>query len=149
MIPNWLYRLAFPEKEKVEAEKMVVAVVEEPKPEPVKEPELVVGEPVLSLIESIRNMEGWVFVRSAHGLGFGHEEHNLVVSFSRKYRMHIGRPMYHCLAEWMTDDEREHFENVVEDVAFSYIDKERKERHEREAQERLIERERFMVLVTK
>ena len=146
-----VYEYFFPEPEPtVTVTQLVeeaVVVVEEPKPKDI-------SEPVTSLAKSILETEDWVLditpadiAYDVDKLVFRNKALALDVPYMlRSYHRRWGcNTKYRCLCDWMTEDEREFMEGVLE----TYIQRQQEEEGRKRQIQLAADREKFMVLVTK
>lgn len=153
MMPRWLSRL-FPETKAEEVKPIMAVIVEEPVKEEKKEPELVVGEPVRSLADSVLNTDDWdldidqaEFPHKSHFV-LRHVVEELELRFSIEPISHrMSRSAYEvgyvCQAGWMTHDEK----RFMNDVYIKFEEKQRRIAQEKRDVKMALERQRFMVLV--
>lgn len=149
MMPRWLSQL-FPETKAEEVKPIMAVIVEEPK----KEPELVVGEPVLSLAASIAT-DAWELKTiereypSAIGWVLTHEGEGLELGFYMSMAGRSRGALIKCLVDWMTPDEQKYISGKFRDILADKAIAERKELQRIKDEENAVERQRFMVLVNK
>lgn len=115
---------------------------------PVVDPSPVIGEPVLSIIEAMKDVSAWTLSKSYGIYEIKHTGNQLVlyfwVDFQRRHSSGTDGPHVEvCRAEWATKDEQKAMSESFKYFVNESMRIEKEYRH----MELQIEREKFMVFV--